>query len=92
MLTAILAALHLDDPASLKRALATGFGAGVILATPFLRAHGIPAPTDEMVLGLAGLVATFVLQSGARSRAADLAAIGAVLAPAGVQNPADAKP
>jgi len=97
MLTAILAALHLADPSSLKRALATGIGGAVSIAvvfvSPWLKARGIPTPSEEMQLALVGAitakVTAYVLQSASRSKAADLAAIGARPAPVGAVNPAD---
>lgn len=82
MLMSILTALHLDSPDSLKRAIATALGAGVVLAAPLLKSHGLPVPSDEVLLGFAGLVATFVLQSGVKAAAvAHAEAIAATPAP-----------
>lgn len=70
MLTKILTALHLDDPASLKRAIATVLGTlCLLLVNPLLSKVGLPPVSDEVLLGLAGLIATFVLQSGLKSAA-----------------------
>jgi hypothetical protein len=73
----ILAALHLDDPASLKRALTSALGTIVLLGVnPLLSSHpawGIPPVSDANLGMVAGLLATFLLQSGANSVAAKLA-------------------
>jgi hypothetical protein len=66
-MTSILAFFHLDDPASLKRALAVALTALATLLRPILSAKGIPVPDDEQMTALAGLVAMYVLQSGAKS-------------------------
>ena len=67
----ILAALHLDDPASLKRALTSAIGSIVLLGiNPLLAAHpawNIPPISDANLGMVAGLLATFILQSGANS-------------------------
>ena len=68
MFLRILAAFHLDDPASLKRAITTALGGLAILAVnPFLQARGLPTVSDTALELFAGLVAGFVLQSGANS-------------------------
>lgn len=64
----ILAAFHLDDPASLKRAITTALGGLAILAVnPLLQARGLPIVSDTALELFAGLIAGFVLQSGANS-------------------------
>ncbi len=81
MLTNLLAALHLDQPDSLKRALAALFGGIATVAlpalNPVLAAHGLPSIPAESIPGamaaLAGLTATFLLQSGANAAVAKLA-------------------
>lgn len=89
----ILAAFHLDDPASLKRAIVLALGGVVTLAVnPFLQSKGIPGVSDTALEMFAGLVATFLLQSGLKSAAAQLAdakAAGATAA-ATIVTPADA--
>lgn len=82
MLTAVLAAFHLDSPDSLKRALVTLMGGAVLLAAPLLASHGIPVPSDGVLEVFAGLVAAFVLQSGAKAAVvAHAEAIAATPAP-----------
>lgn len=77
----VLAALHLDDPASLKRAIATALGAAVVLGlNPLLAKWGFPPVSDTSLELFAGVVATFLLQSGINSAAAkkaEAAAAGA---------------
>ena len=77
MLTNLLAALHLDQPDSLKRALAALFGGVATLALPTINSHlSTPLTPDQVTTGmgvLAGLTATFLLQSGANSAVAKLA-------------------
>ena len=64
----ILAAFHLDDPGSLKRALTTALGGLVVLAVnPILHAKGLPEVSDTALELFAGMLATFVLQSGAKA-------------------------
>lgn len=71
----VLAAFGLADPASLKRALSTVFGGvAILLINPLLVKWGMP-PVDDSVLAIfAGLLATFILQSGANSMASKAAA------------------
>jgi len=71
----ILTTLHLDDPASLKRAIATILtGVALLLlggVNSFLSAHGLPTIDQATVTAamgsLAGVVAIYLLQSGANS-------------------------
>lgn len=60
----LLEAFHLDNPASLKRATAAGLGGIVVLLAPLLAKWGLPTPSDTQLELFAGIVATFVLQSG----------------------------
>jgi uncharacterized membrane protein YccC len=84
MLLRILAAFHLDDPSSLKRALATMIGGLVVLLIdPILAAKGMPAVSDTALELFAGLIAGFVLQSGAKS---------AIVAKAEISGPTVAAP
>lgn len=70
----ILEALHLDDPASLKRAIAAGLGGlALLVVNPLLMKNGIAPLSDDTILGVAGIIASFLLQSGAKSAAALLA-------------------
>lgn len=64
---ALLAALGISDPASLKRTIATGIGAAVLMLSPFLQSKGLPVPSETVQLALAGLISAFILQSGAKS-------------------------
>ena len=74
-MSALLAALHLDSPDSLKRVLVTLLGGlCVLLVNPLLAAKGLPPVSDSTIAAFAGLLATFVLQSGANSAAGKLAA------------------
>lgn len=74
-MTALLAALHLDQPDSLKRALASLFGfLSLVLVNPLLAAKGLPTISDANIAAAAAIVATFVAQSGANSIAAKKAA------------------
>jgi len=67
---AILAALHLDSPDSLKRALTTGLGAVALLAiNPLLAKWGLPPLSDVTIGSVASVIAMFVLQSGLKSKA-----------------------
>ena len=70
MMMNILAAFHLDDPASLKRALAAAFGGLVLLLSPFLQSKGVPVPSESAQMAVAGLIATFIAQSAYKSAAA----------------------
>ena len=70
-MTSILEALHLDDPASLKRAIASGLGFIVLLlVNPFLQSKGLPTVSDGEIASAAGVLAVFIAQSGAKSIAA----------------------
>lgn len=87
MLLKILAAFHLDAPDSLKRAIATAIGGLVVLLIdPFLLSRGMPPVSDTALQLFAGLIAGFVLQSGAKSavigRAVTSTTPAAILAPA----------
>ena len=53
--------------ASEGRNLPALLGTLVVLLSPFLASKGIPVPSTEAQLALAGLIATFVLQSGVKS-------------------------
>ena len=83
----ILAALHLDSPDSLKRAIASALGFLVlVLVNPFLVAKDLPPLSDANLLAAAGVLSTFVFQSGAntiaRTTAEGAAAAAAVVTPA----------
>lgn len=70
----ILAALHLDDPASLKRALTTALSAMALLSlNPILTKLGMAPVSDATVASVAGLITIFVLQSGLKSKAVAVA-------------------
>lgn len=72
----ILAALHLDDPASLKRALTTALSATALLSiNPILLKVGVQPISDATIASVAGLVTVFVLQSGLKSRAIAMAGL-----------------
>ena len=67
---AILAALHLDSPDSLKRALTTGLGGlALLVINPLLAKWGLPPLSDVTIGSVAMLITTFVLQSGLKSKA-----------------------
>ena len=84
-----LVALHLDSPDSLKRALASLFGfVALVLVNPFLASKGLPPISDANLLAAAGVLSTFILQSGANSVARTAAAGNA--AAAAVVTPSDA--
>ena len=64
----LLAAVHLDDPASLKRFIVlvlSTIGLGII--NPVLEAKGLPVLTDTHILAIAGVILTWLAQSGANS-------------------------
>lgn len=82
----LLKALHLDSPDSLKRVLVTLIGGlCVLLVNPLLTAKGLPPVSDSAIAAFAGLLATFLLQSGANSATAKLAAAQAAGAAAGAK-------
>lgn len=91
----ILAAFHLDSPDSLKRALATILGGAALLGlNPYLQSKGLPPVSDEVLMSVAGVLATFILQSGLKSRAqviADAEAAGAKAAAAAPLSEDEAK-
>lgn len=66
-MNSVFAALHLNDPASLKRAFTVILTAVAFFVRPVLQARGVPMPSDEQMTALAGVVATYILQSGAKS-------------------------
>lgn len=67
-MTSLLATLHLDDPASLKRALASLFGFAVlVLVNPFLTAKGLPTISDANIEAAAAVLTGFIVQSGMNS-------------------------
>lgn len=69
-MTRLLAALHLSDPSSLKRALTTGISAVMlIIINPFLLKVGLAPLSDGVIASVAGVVAIYVLQSGLKSHA-----------------------
>jgi hypothetical protein len=74
MLQKILAAVGLDNADSLKRAIATAIGAIVTLGiNPLLASRGLPTIPAGVLQAVAGLLATFVLQSGVKSAAQHIA-------------------
>ena len=66
-MTKVLETLHLDSPDSLKRFIVAGLGALVVLLHLLLAKYGIPAPDDAALAVFGGIVATYLLQSGAKS-------------------------
>lgn len=64
----LLAAIHLDEPASLKRFLVMLFGAAGVLLAPQAEKLGFTPPPAEDVAIFAGLVATYILQSSSKSK------------------------
>ena len=66
-MSSFLAALHLDDPASLKRFLVMLLGVLLMLLSPLLEKVGLPKPDDTQLALVASLLAGFILQSGAKS-------------------------
>jgi len=69
-MTKLLTALHLNDPASLKRALTAGLSALVLLAiNPVLLKWHVPPISDAVIASVAGVIAIFILQSGLKSSA-----------------------
>lgn len=74
IVASFMAAVHLDQPDSLKRFLVFIFGtAATLLINPFLISKGMPAISDANLLAAAGIVAGFLLQSGANAGLAKLA-------------------
>jgi len=70
----VLAVFHLDSPDSLKRAIVTALGGLVLLfVNPLLASKGWPQVSDTGLEAFAGVVATFLLQSGANSATQKLA-------------------
>ncbi|MBE2248620.1 MAG: hypothetical protein IAE78_03650 [Myxococcus sp.] len=67
-MTTLLTALHLNDPASLKRGLTAALSALVLLAiNPVLLKWHVPPVSDAVIASVAGVVAIFILQSGLKS-------------------------
>lgn len=73
-MTKLLTALHLADPASIKRALTTSISA-VMLVTinPLLVKLSLTPISDGVIASVAGMIAVYVLQSGLKSRAISVA-------------------
>ena len=70
----ILSVFHLDDPASLKRFIVTTVGGLVLLVAQVAPASWhIPAIPDTALELFAGVVVTYLLQSGANSATQKLA-------------------
>ena len=64
----ILAFMHLDDPASRKRAaFALAGGLVTLFANPVLAKLGMEKVGPAEIAAFAGIVATFIAQSGAKS-------------------------
>jgi hypothetical protein len=78
----LLTALHLNDPASLKRALTAALSAMVLLAINplFIKWH-MPPISDAVIASVAGVIAIFILQSGLKSGAIAVASLTASTAP-----------
>lgn len=66
----LLAVMHLDNPASLKRFVVMVFSTLLVVLSPLLTKYGLPAPTDVQLEVFAGIVVTYLLQSGYGSVAA----------------------
>lgn len=86
-MTSLLASLHLDQPDSLKRALASLLGfVALVVVNPILVSKGLPPVSDANLAVAAGVLATYLLQSGAnavaRTKAEGAAAAAAVVTPA----------
>ena len=62
-----LAAIHLDDPSSLKRFIVGGASALLVLLAPLLAKWGLPMPSDIQLETFAAIVSVFLLQSGANA-------------------------
>jgi hypothetical protein len=68
-MTRILTALHLADPASLKRALTTSISAVMLITiNPLLVKLSLAPISDGVIASVAGIVAVYILQSGLKSR------------------------
>ncbi|MDP1826643.1 MAG: hypothetical protein Q8L48_25455 [Archangium sp.] len=81
-MTKLLAALHLNDPASLKRALTAALSAMALLAiNPLLIKWHMPPISDAVIASVAGIIAIFVLQSGLKSGAIAVASLTASTPP-----------
>ena len=91
-MTKLLAALHLDSPDSLKRAIVFLLSAVASLGiNPLLVKENLPPISDANLLAFAGIVTGFLLQSGAKAgmqAIADAKIVGAVAAAAVVPGPA----
>ena len=69
-MTRILTALHLNDPASLKRALTTSISAVMLITiNPVLVKLSLAPISSGVIASVAGIIAVYVLQSGLKSRA-----------------------
>lgn len=67
-MTSLLAFLHLDDPASLKRALASALGfLTLVVVNPLLASKGLPTLSDANLEAAAAVLTSFILQSGLNS-------------------------
>jgi hypothetical protein len=62
-----LEALHLDNPASLKRVIGAGLAGLVVLLAPLIERYGLQKPSDMQLEIFAGIVVAWILQSGAHS-------------------------
>jgi hypothetical protein len=88
-MTKLLTALHLNDPASLKRALTAALSAMVLLAiNPLLIKWHIPPISDAVIASVAGVIAIFILQSGLKSGAVAVASLTASTSPQAPDVPA----
>ena len=75
MLTAILAALHLDQPDSLKRALAALLTPPAVILVPIINSTvlvkiGVVLTPEQVTAGMyavAGVLSTYIFQSGAKA-------------------------
>lgn len=75
-MTRILTALHLNDPASLKRALTTSISAVMLITiNPVLLKLSLAPISSGVIASVAGMVAVYVLQSGLKSRAVAVASL-----------------
>jgi hypothetical protein len=90
-MTKLLIALHLNDPASLKRALTAALSAMVLLAINplFIKWH-MPPISDAVIASVAGVIAIFILQSGLKSGAIAVASLTASASPQTPEVPATA--
>lgn len=69
MLPKILAALKLDNPASLRRFVVLALGGLVVIVSPYAEKFGLPVPSETTIEVFAAIIVTYLLQSGMTSAA-----------------------